>query len=343
MGIALAIAGALIIVLGGGTFGVVALDGYWEGVAANVGVGVGLIGPLFLFERAISGQLDRVDQSVAAAREESQAARREVERVAGATEASLAELSREVRGGLDRVRQQDSKLVEQVLDSVTQNSLVALFRRAQDLGAIDRLGVRFALAEDVPTWIRARAIERQVSETDRGWLVEFEAQHENGGPIGKATAVWSPEEPAAEPLIRIGEALQAAGMYPGDEVFDAARLLTDLAELLRRAIELRTAPTGDQQIRPIAEIVNDDWAITQMGLDSLRFDLSVESRELTRDPKPAWDRLESDTRLAGTEHQARLREAFDRAQAFHGQRSLVEFGETRGRIFGSGRHQSPPT
>jgi len=334
MGTTLTLLGALTIVVGGGTLRVVSLSAYWQGVAANIGAGVLLIGPLSVVERAISSQLNRVDKSVKAAREESREARQEVQRVASATEASLSELSREVRAGLDRVRNRDSELFERVLDDVSQENLVALYRRALELAAIDRLGVRIALGDDAPIWIRARAVERQApAGPGSEWLVELQAQHENGAPIEKATEIWSPEELASEPFIRLGQALQGAGVYPGDEDFDAARLLTELADLVRQAIAMRTAPTGDRQVRPIAEIVNDDWAITQMGLDSLVFDLWVESRELTREPEPAWARLESDPRLAGEAHQERLREAFDRAQAFHRQRGIQELGETWGRIF----------
>jgi hypothetical protein len=333
IGSGLALLGILIIILGGGTFDIVSLSSYWQGVAANAGVAVLLIGPLFVVERAISGQLSRVDARAEAASVDSREAREEVQRVAAATEATLSDLSREVRAGLERVRTRDSRLHERVLEEVTQESLVALYRRALELHGVDRLGIRAALG-NAPIWIRARAFERQEEEdSEPVWLVELLAQRADGSGIGTASAIWSPGEPAPDPFIRLAEALQRAGAYPGDDQFDAARILSSLARALQRTIELRTAPTGDLQVRPVAEIVNDDWAVTEFGLDSLQFDLWVEANELLRKPAPAWDRLADDPRLKSEEQQQALRAAFEVAQAFHGGRRRDDFTKVFGTIF----------
>jgi hypothetical protein len=136
--------------------------------------------------------------------------------------------------------------------------------------------------------------------------------------------MWSPEEPAAEPFIRLAEALQRAGAYPGDDRFDATGILASLAHVLRRAIELRTARGGNREARPVVEIVNRDWAVTQFGLDALTLELWVSADELTQNSDAAWERLEADPRLEDDEHQQALRDAFDVAQAFHGRRRADE-------------------
>lgn len=330
IGVGLVLLGIVIIVLGDGRFGVLSLNSYWQGVAANTGVAVVLIGPLFLVERAFSGQLSRVDAKVIAASAESREAREEVQRVAHATEAALSELSREVREGLEQARARDSRLHDRVLEDVTQDSLVELYRRALELGAVDRTGIRVELG-DVPIWVRARADKRQsADDTEPLWLVELQAQRMDGTAIGTATALWSPGEPAADPFIRLAQNLQRAGAYPGDEAFDAARILTSLANALQRTIGLRTAATGDRQVRPVVEIVDDNWAVTQFGLDSLRFDVWVEADQLVRDPGPAWDRLTADPRLAGEDQQLGMRVAFDLAQAIHGARRNAEWAKVLG-------------
>ena len=331
----LALLGVLIIVLGGGTFDVVSLNTYEQGVAANVGVAVLLIGPLVVVERAISGQLSRVDARVEAVSADSREARQEVQRVAAATEAALSDLSRQVREGLERARARDSRLRDRVLEEVTQESLLALYRRALELGALDRMGIRVGLGE-APVWLRARAGQRQSGDdTEPLWLVELQAQHMDGTPIGTATEIWSPDEPASGPFIRLAEALQRAGAYPGDEAFDAAGILTSLADALQRTIGLRTAPRpGDRPVRPVVEIVDDEWAVTQFGLDSLRFDLRVEADQLARKPGPAWDRLAGDPRLEGEDGQQVARKAFEVAQAVHGARRMADMAKMWAGVFG---------
>jgi hypothetical protein len=78
-GVLLTLLGVLIVIAAPDALNV-APGSYWEGVIANVGVAVLLAGPLLLAERAISGQLNRVDRRVEAARRDSRQARAEVQR-----------------------------------------------------------------------------------------------------------------------------------------------------------------------------------------------------------------------------------------------------------------------
>ena len=196
-GIGLFLLGVAVVVLGGGTFDLVSLSAYWQGVAANVGVAILLIGPLVVVERTISAQITDVGERVEEARVDSREARQEVKRVADATEATLSNLTSEVRAGLEAIRSRDVGLHHRVLDEVTQESLVALSHRAMELSALDRLGIRVALPE-TSIWVRARAIKRQAEgESEPVWLIELEAQRKKGEAIGTASVIWSPGEPRA--------------------------------------------------------------------------------------------------------------------------------------------------
>ena len=272
VGLAVTLLGIWIVLLGGGLLGALSLN-LLPGRRGQRRRSGSARRPFFLVERAISGQLARVDERVDEARQESREARQSVERVAAATEATLSELSQEVRAGLARIREQDRNLHERVVEDVTHENLLALMRRAMELNAVDRLGLRVAL-DDTGIWIRARTNHRQDGGADEPvWLIEMVAQHANGTAIGTASALWSPGEPAATPFVRVAKELQRAGAYPGDERFDAGRIVAALADAVQTTIELRTGASGDRQVRPVFEVVNDDWAITQFGLDSLRFDL----------------------------------------------------------------------
>lgn len=81
--------------------------------------------------------------------------------------------------------------------------------------------------------------------------------------------VWSPNEPVEDVLIRLATGLRNAGGWQGDKAFDANAILSAITRALGQIIDIRTGPRGDPQVRQIASLVNDSWAVTREGLDSL--------------------------------------------------------------------------
>jgi len=73
---------------------------------------------------------------------------------------------------------------------------------------------------------------------------------------------------------RHGRRAAAPHRYPGDEQFDPSGALEQLTSLLRLAIETRTRPPSANgsmpRLHPVIEVANDEWVITEGGLQSLR-------------------------------------------------------------------------
>jgi hypothetical protein len=90
---------------------------------------------------------------------------------------------------------------------------------------------------------------------------------------GQLPVPWSAGQSASDWAAAMAADLQALNRYPGDEQFDPTGALEQLTGLLRLAVEARTRPSGTAsmpRLRPIIEVPNDEWAITESGLQGLR-------------------------------------------------------------------------
>jgi len=130
---------------------------------------------------------------------------------------------------------------------------------------------------------------------------------------GQRPVPWSATQSAGEWVASVAPELQRLNRYPGDERFDPAGALGQLMSVLRLAIEARTRPpsatTPMPRLRPVVEMPNDEWVITQDGLQSLTSEAAFTVRELfdTSGQEAAVAALEA-------EHAEKLCEAWRLAQ-----------------------------
>jgi hypothetical protein len=166
-------------------------------------------------------------------------------------------------------------------------------------------------------WLRVRVVHR-APEGESVALVELTFEDDHVDPIGE-TAVWSPNEPVEDVFVRLATSLQKGGKWPGDSAFDPSAILVSIADALDRIIDLRTGLGGNREVRQIASLVNDSWAVTREGLDSmLSSNVWAEHHELIGDRSyVAFQRLESQVKQRGWDD-GQFREAFGEAEQVHG-------------------------
>jgi hypothetical protein len=298
--------GALVVYFGAELGG---LSEYERSIFLNVGTALGLISPLFLAERLLSAGIGDVRERAERARATAEAA----QTAAAQTQTGLAELTRQFEERLTERRAEDDRLRRRFIETQSQADLVDLYWRAAKNHSIDRRGLRVAPGR-LDYWILVRAVDRS-PEGKPISLIELTFENAGLTPLGE-TVVWSPEEPAAEVLVRLASELQGAGEWPGDDAFRPAEILKTIADALGRVIDIRTGPRGDRDVRQIIELVGD-WAITREGLDSiLSSNAWAEDDELVGDSRHAFHRLQQQTRAMGWSDWG-FRQAFGIAEKIH--------------------------
>jgi hypothetical protein len=89
-------------------------------------------------------------------------------------------------------------------------------------------------------------------------------------------------------MQHVADALKRVNKWPGELNFDASRVFKDLAATVNRAITFRH---DGAEIGSIVAIVNQDWALTVRGLESLGKSFLI-TRELIKAgdaiEKPEW-------------------------------------------------------
>lgn len=281
VGASLLVFGAGVVYAGGHING---LDGYERSIFVNIGTAFALIGPLFLAERALSRRIREAGERARSAQRSAEAIRATIE----ATRSDVEKLRTEFREGLARARAEDTARRERAAAGSFE-SLVELYRRASEHRSIDRLGLR-VLATDLDLALRVRAVER-APEGEPMWFIELNFQDDNLRELGRRV-IWSPDEQASEMFLRLAKELQSVGRWPGDAAFDPAALLTAITDGLGKVISIRSGARGDRQVRQIIEVVNDDWAVTREGFDSLTSSrMWAEHDELIGDTNHAFHRL----------------------------------------------------
>jgi hypothetical protein len=306
VGVGLLVLGAGVIYLGAHLNG---LDGYERSIFVNVGTAFALIGPLFLAERALSRRIREVGDRARSAQRSAEAVQATIE----ATRNDVDELRRDFREGLARARAEDAARRERAAAG-SFDDLVELYRRASEHRSIDRLGLR-VLATDLDLALRVRAVER-APEGEHMWLIELNFEGDNLRPLGR-TVVWSPTEDATEVFLRLAKELQSVGGWPGDAAFDPPALLAAISDGLGQVIGIRSGARGDRQVRQIIDVVNDDWAVTREGLDSLTSSrMWAEHDELIGNTNHAFHRLKGQVASRGG-NMSNFTTAFSVAEKIH--------------------------
>ena len=294
---------------------------YAPQVWVQLGASLALFGPLFwvqwMLEREISEarhQAERTHTSVGHLS-------REIEAIRQQTAASLEDLRSLTLQNMRQRRQSDEDAFRSFENGPTFHNIAELIRRARELGAISDRGVRVRLPGTtlrlrfpVPTQLgngRRPVLEVGLEEEDG--TLPHDATSPRVAMRGQRPIQWSAAQSADEWAASIAPELQRLNRYPGDEQFDPAGALEQLVRLLRLAIEARTRPpdAGDAvaPLKPIIELPNDEWAITEDGIQSLTSDAAFTVKELF-DELQASDAVEH---LEG-ERASKLREAWRLAQ-----------------------------
>lgn len=293
--------GVVLIIAGGVLDG---LSPYKESIFVNVGTAMALFGPLLLIERQLDRRITNVGRQAEQAGEQARVAVRQV-----------GDLSERVQAGLQEIRDEDEAVKERAAKGEHQEDLVGLYKRAASYGSIDRLGLRIAAPDPFEIWMRIRVISRE-DNGDPVDLVELSFENQNLSPAG-GTVIWSPGQPAEEVFLQLAKNLQQVGAWLGDEAYDPLAILSAFATALGRIVDIWSGPGGNPQVRPIAALLDSDWAVTRMGLDSLRTpDIWAEGDELIGDTHHAYQRMEHLVKVRGWDH-LEFRVAFTEAERVH--------------------------
>jgi hypothetical protein len=272
---ALVVVGVLMVVVGSFRQG-----DYASQLLLQVGSAFALFGPLYwaqwMLERGITEVRDQERKTQSSVQELS----REVEAIREETVATLDDLREAALGHVRQRRRTDEDAFRRFLEDPTFENVTGLLDRARQLGGVSRRGVRVRLPG---TSLRLRF---PVPEPGDGvppvlevGLEEEDGTRPQGGaaprvPVrGQVPVPWSAGQSAGEWAASMAGELQALNRYPGDDHFDPSGALEQLTSLLRLAIEARTRPPTENgsmpRLRPIIEVPNDEWAITEDGLQSL--------------------------------------------------------------------------
>lgn len=309
----------LLIALGFGAIGIgLALASDAEEYASSslleIGATLLLVVPLVFVERALERRVERVrsttEESVGKVEEDVQMLRDEV----GEATSRIGELRSEFLDEVGQRREHDESAVTEALEAISWDSISALLDRAESLGGVSGAGLRVKLPH---SWdrVRFRQVRAEPPEGEQYEpLIWISVENVGGEGIGIKT-IWKPGEKAIDPLLRLAEAWQKGGTYPGDSILDPDHLFGSLVDALATAIRSRTNERGTEALHPLVEKVNDRWAITAFGLEYLAEpEYPIKKEDIASDPVRHRERMLEKNWVA--EHAYEFREAFMAAERY---------------------------
>jgi hypothetical protein len=251
---------------------------YAQQVWQNIGAALVLFGPLYWVQSMLERGLREVRQQEQHTRSSVEQLSHEIEAIRQQTTASLDDLRQVTLENVQERRRTDEDAFRRFEKAPTFQSIVELLDRARELGAVSERGVRVGLPA---TSFRLRFPVSTRRDDGSVPVLDVGIEEEDGtlphdataAPIavrGQQPVPWSADTSADAWAASVAPELQKLNRYPGDEQFDPAGALQRLTALLRVAVEARTRPTSAAipPLRPIIEMPNDDWVITEDGLQS---------------------------------------------------------------------------
>ena len=297
---------------------------YAPQVWVQLGSTVVLVAPLYwlqsIFERGVTEVRKQTEETRSSVEHLSQ----EIEAIRQQAAASLEDL-RDV--ALERVRQRresDEEAFRRFEVEPTFDNVAALIQRAWELGAISARGVRVRLPD---TTLRLRfplpgspdngdAPALEVGLEEENATTPHDATRPAAAVRGQVPIRWAAGETASDWAASLAAQLQRLNRYPGDDHYDPAGALEQLIGLLRLAVEARTRPASANgsvpRLEPVVEMPNDQWVITEDGLQSLSSEAAFTVREL-------FDATTAEKALTDLDagRAEKLREAWAVAQRVH--------------------------
>lgn len=244
---------------------------WWSGLLLQFGSTLFLVVPLAILSHGIETRIDTVreQQERISTRQEQTASdvARLTEEVAQ-TQADLRltreQLSEVVRQRIATMKDRDSALFKEVGETPSRINVLDSLLRAQRIGIISDQGCRINLF-DTERYLRFKPewsdpITSQSEEPD---VIELTLEEMDATPLSRIQ--WDDESNPSDVAIRIVEAMQASGTYPGDAVFDAGNIFADLSALL--SLGHNSATSG--KIYPLKHIIQlcpPQWAICDDGV-----------------------------------------------------------------------------
>jgi hypothetical protein len=259
---------------------------YSEGLLLNLGVGVLLFAALYVVQRHL---LDRVRQ----VREETE---KSVERISENVEQvrqdlaeariRLEEVGPLAQAALARERERDKARLRSLDESVDFDTVRDLLNRAKELSAISNSGLRIPAVSGTVWTSWNSGYDPGIMA---GWApgpmpsrpesIRIRIEDFGGKNLGSVS--WLPDGALSEVMTQVGRELQRKGVYPGDQEFNPSRILERLQGDLAKVLEFSTS--GDAlayELGPVIEVVNDEWVVTDFGVQCLKRSYTVETQRL---------------------------------------------------------------
>jgi hypothetical protein len=265
--------GACMVVIGSSAKG-----DYAPSVWLNLGSALALFGPLYWVQSMLERGLREVRRQEQDTRSSVEQLSHEIEAIRHETTASLEDLRRVTLENLQQRRQNDEDAFRRFEEAPTFQLVVELLDRARELGAVSERGVRVRLPA---TTFRLRfplAPERrdggspvlEVGIEEEDGTLPHDASAPPTALRGQRPVPWPADISTDLWAASVAPQLQRLNRYPGDEQFDPAGALAQLTRLLRVAVEARTrpSPAAIPRLGPVIEMPNDEWVITEDGVQS---------------------------------------------------------------------------
>jgi hypothetical protein len=263
---------------------------YAPQVWQNIGAALVLFGPLYWAQSMLEREVRRQEQHTRSSVEQLS---HELEAIRQQTTASLDDLRQATLENVQARRRTDEDAFRSFEEAPTFQRVVDLLGRARELGAVSVRGVRVRLPA---TTFRLRFPLTTRRDNGSVPVLDVGIEEEDGTLPHDATAPsfavrgrqpvpWSAGTGADEWAASVAPELQKLNRYPGDERFDPAGALRQLTALLRVGVEARTRPqtAATPPLRPIIEMPNDEWVITEDGLQSPTSEAGFTVKELFND------------------------------------------------------------
>jgi hypothetical protein len=265
---------------------------YASAIWLELGAALALFGPLYWTQSMLEKGITEVRRQAGQTRSSVEQLSHDVETIRQQTTAGLDDLRRVTLEYMRQRRSTDEDAFRRFEEESTFDNITRLLQRARELGAVSDRGVRVRLPG---TTFRLRFPLSVRVDNGNQPVLEVGLEEEDGTLPHDATAPrrpmrghrpiqWSAAQDAGAWAASVAPELQRLNRYPGDDHFDPAGALQQLTALLRLAVEARTRPesaaTVAGRLAPVIEQPNDEWIITEEGLQSLTSDAGFTIKEL---------------------------------------------------------------
>ena len=194
------------------------------------------------------------------------------------------QLSEVVRERISENKSKDSALFKGVGESPSQADVLNSLVRAREMGVIPDQGCRVDISA---CYLRFNSEWRSDDPDEfsgaRELIVELTLERMDASALDHLD--WRAEVSPAEIAVRIAERMQASGVYPGDNLFDAGRIFTDLSALLILGYE-STTMGAVVPVRHIIQLCPPQWAVCDDGVYCTELPYQIGASRLGRDWLP---------------------------------------------------------